>query len=183
MPVPLPETAIDELATPVLWLDADGVIADANAAAANWLGAGRRRLIGVPAAALEPDGDRLALSLAAGRDTPLRVRRVAMAFPGAVPWRFADLWLAPRADGHWLEAHPVDEFPGQDPAHLLPAALSASLKTGCCRRHHRARSNRSTSTPCWSACCALLTPTRAGWCACSATTILRCRNWRAMQTA
>jgi two-component system nitrogen regulation sensor histidine kinase GlnL len=128
MPVPLPETAIDELATPVLWLDAVGLIADANAAAANWLGAGRRRLIGLPAAALEPDGDRLALSLAAGREAPLRLRRVAMAFPGASPWRFADLWLVPRMDGHWLEAHPVDEFPGEDPAQLLPAALSASLK-------------------------------------------------------
>ena len=124
----LPDTAIDELATPVLRLDAAGAIADANAAAANWLGAGRRRLLGLLAAALEPEGDRLATSLAAGRDAPLRLRRVAMAFPAATPWRFADVWLVPRADGYWLEAHPVDEFPGEDPAQLLPAALSASLK-------------------------------------------------------
>lgn len=123
-----PDTLIDELATPVLRLDPAGLVLEANAAAANWLGVGRRRLAGLPAAALEPEGDRLASSLAEGRDAPVRLRRVAMAFPGAMPWRFADLWLVPRADGHWLEAHPVDEFPGQDPAHLLPAALSASLK-------------------------------------------------------
>ncbi|MBO7942359.1 hypothetical protein JTP77_041635, partial [Streptomyces sp. S9] len=43
--------------------------------------------------------------------------------------RFADLWLSRRDDGGWLlEAHPVDEFPGDDPALLLPSALSASLK-------------------------------------------------------
>jgi two-component system nitrogen regulation sensor histidine kinase GlnL len=124
----LPDAAIDELATPVLRLDAAGLVVEANAAAANWLGVGRRRLAGLPGAALEPDGNRLAVSLAAGRDAPLRLRRVALSFPAATPWRFADVWLVPRADGHWLEAHPVDEFPGEDPAQLLPAALSASLK-------------------------------------------------------
>jgi two-component system nitrogen regulation sensor histidine kinase GlnL len=42
---------------------------------------------------------------------------------------FADLWLSRADDGGWLlEAHPVDEFPGDDPALLLPSALSASLK-------------------------------------------------------
>src|SRR5688572_31845996 len=40
---------------------------------------------------------------------------------------FADLWLSRREDGGWLlEAHPVDEFPGDDPALLLPSAISAS---------------------------------------------------------
>jgi two-component system nitrogen regulation sensor histidine kinase GlnL len=52
-----------------------------------------------------------------------------VAFPGSEVLRFADLWLAPRdAGGYWLEAHVVDEFPGDDPAQLLPSALSASLK-------------------------------------------------------
>jgi two-component system nitrogen regulation sensor histidine kinase GlnL len=52
-----------------------------------------------------------------------------LAFPGSDDLRFADLWLAPRdGGGYWLEAHVVDEFPGADPAQLLPAALSASLK-------------------------------------------------------
>jgi two-component system nitrogen regulation sensor histidine kinase GlnL len=52
-----------------------------------------------------------------------------LAFPGHEPARFADVVLSPRADGGWwLEAHPVDEFPGEDPALALPGALSAALK-------------------------------------------------------
>ena len=52
-----------------------------------------------------------------------------MAFPGQDTPRFADVWLSPRDDGGWLfEAHPVDEFPGEDPARALPSALSAALK-------------------------------------------------------
>ena len=42
--------------------------------------------------------------------------------------RFADVSLS-RTDGGWLlEAHPVEEFPGEDPAVALPSALSAALK-------------------------------------------------------
>ncbi len=56
-----------------------------------------------------------------------------MAFPGHDELHFADLLLSPVMDevdigGLWLEVHPVDEFPGDDPARLLPSALSASLK-------------------------------------------------------
>ncbi len=55
-----------------------------------------------------------------------------MAFPGHDRLQFADLMLSPQVDAngacYWLEAHPVDEFPGEDPARLLPSALSASLK-------------------------------------------------------
>src|SRR5690606_23331667 len=59
---------------------------------------------------------------------PVRLRRLAFAFPGNPP-RFADAVLSPREDGGWwLEAHPVDEFPGEDPALALPGALAAALK-------------------------------------------------------
>ena len=48
-----PADAFDELVTPLLRLDAAGVIVDANHAAGRWFGVGRRRLLGTPAAALE----------------------------------------------------------------------------------------------------------------------------------
>jgi two-component system nitrogen regulation sensor histidine kinase GlnL len=119
----------DELVTPLLRLDAAGVVVAANLAAARWLGVGVRRLPGVPAAALERESPGLAKALQSGLDAPLRLRRVALAFPGSDDLRFADLWLVPRdAGGYWLEAHVVDEFPGEDPAQSLPSALSASLK-------------------------------------------------------
>lgn len=124
-----PGNILDELVTPLLRLDAAGTIVAANLAAARWLGVGFRRLAGTPAAALERETQALAGALTLSIDAPLRLRRVAVAFPGSEVLRFADLWLAPRdAGGYWLEAHVVDEFPGDDPAQLLPSALSASLK-------------------------------------------------------
>ena len=123
-----PDT-LDELVTPLLRLDAAGAIVEANQAAGRWLGVGRRRLLGTPAAALERDTQALAQALQQTLDAPLRLRRVALAFPGSDELHFADLWLVSRdAGGYWLEAHVVDEFPGEDPAQLLPSALSASLK-------------------------------------------------------
>lgn len=119
----------DALSTPVAWLGPDGVVAGCNPAFAHWMGVGRRRLIGVPAAALERDGVRLAEALALSGEAPLRLRRAILAYPGSEGVRFADLWLARSGDdGYWLEVHPVDEFPGADPAVLLPSAMSASLR-------------------------------------------------------
>ncbi len=123
------DSPLDALTTPVAWLGADGLVAGCNAAFAHWMGVGRRRLLGVPAAALERDGMQLAEALAQAGETPLRLRRATLAFPGSKGLRFADLWLGRSGDhGYWLEAHPVDEFPGADPALLLPSALSASLR-------------------------------------------------------
>jgi two-component system nitrogen regulation sensor histidine kinase GlnL len=121
---------LDQLATPVLWLDADGRIAGANPACARWLGVSVRRLPGLPLAALELEGEMLARALAeSGEREFARLRRVAMAFPGAEVPRFADVLLSRReGGGWWLEAQPVDEFPGEDPAVALPSALSAALK-------------------------------------------------------
>ncbi|MES2858240.1 MAG: ATP-binding protein [Pseudomonadota bacterium] len=124
-----PELPLESLSTPVASLDGNGVVAGCNAAFAHWMGVGRRRLLGVPATALERDGAQLAEALALAGEAPLRLRRVILAFPGSEGVRFADLWLAPASDGgHWLEVHPVDEFPGPDPALLLPSAMSASLR-------------------------------------------------------
>ena len=59
-PVVAPDPLLDTLATPVLRLDASGIIRNANRAAGQWLGVGRRRMIGLPASALERDSQRLA---------------------------------------------------------------------------------------------------------------------------
>ena len=120
--------ALEALTTPVAWTDPAGGIAHANAAFGRWLGVSVRRLAGIPLAALEADGSRLADWQHAPDGEPVRLRRLAFAFPGNPP-RFADAVLSPREDGGWwLEAHPVDEFPGEDPALALPGALAAALK-------------------------------------------------------
>lgn len=120
---------LDALATPLAWADADGAIAGCNPAFARWLGVGARRLQGLPLAALEFEGDALARWLADGAaQEQIRLRRLPLAFPGASP-RFADVWTGALEAGGWLlEAHPVDEFPGEDPVAALPSALSAALK-------------------------------------------------------
>lgn len=127
-PLPVADHALDALATPLLRLDAAGTVAFANMAMARWLGVSIRRLAGLHAAALEREGTQLATRLAQPPDAPVRLRRVGLALPGSDALHFADLWLGPAEDGLWLEAHPVDEFPGTDPARLLPSALAASLK-------------------------------------------------------
>lgn len=125
------DPALDGLVTPVLRADRQGRVVACNQAFARWLGVSQKRLPGQPLVALEVEGDGLRRALQASADAAdgaLRVRRVALAFLGGEP-RFADVWLAREADGGaLLEAHPVDEFPGEDPARALPLALSAALK-------------------------------------------------------
>ncbi len=122
------EALFDALTTPLLRLDAEGRVVFANAACARWLGVSRRRLPGMHAGALQHDGEQLAALLASAPEAPVRLRGIGMAIPGSEDIHFADLWLTPHDDGAWLEIHPVDEFPGADPAQLLPSALAASLK-------------------------------------------------------
>ncbi|QSX79080.1 two-component system sensor histidine kinase NtrB [Agrilutibacter solisilvae] len=123
---------LDSLTTPIGWTDETGALAGSNTALARWLGVSARRLPGVPLAALEVDGDLLARALREldaepARDS-LRLRRLALAFPGQDEPRFADVSLSRQAAGWLFEAHPVEEFPGEDPAVALPSALSAALK-------------------------------------------------------
>ena len=125
-----PARDTDALATPLAWAEADGRIRACNPAFASWLGVSARRLQGLALTELDAEDGRLAALLPRLADSgeATRMRRARLAFPGAAE-RFADLWLA-RADdgGVRVEAHPADEFPGEDPATALPAALSAALK-------------------------------------------------------
>src|SRR6187549_1160314 len=124
---------LDALATPLAWLDGDGRVARCNLAFARWLGVSQRRLLGRPLTELDAEGDRLAGVLARlGADTeddePQRVHRARLAAADGGE-RFAELWLVREAGGGArIEAHPVDEFPGADPAMALPAAMSAAFK-------------------------------------------------------
>jgi two-component system, NtrC family, nitrogen regulation sensor histidine kinase GlnL len=67
------------------------------------------------------------LQRAAATDGSLRAQRQQFDVAGAEP-RFAHVMARADGDAVWLELHPVDEFPGEDPATLLPAALSIALK-------------------------------------------------------
>lgn len=135
---PLPDAArsgaerpdLDALTTPMAWSDEEGAIAGCNAAFSRWLGVSARRLLGWPLAGLDGGDSHLAQAMVRldAVDAPLRLRRSRLRYADGDEC-FADLWLSRRDDGGWLlEAHPVDEFPGDDPALLLPSALSASLK-------------------------------------------------------
>ncbi|MEO6364449.1 MAG: ATP-binding protein [Luteimonas sp.] len=125
----LSATELESLITPLIWADTAGRIEGCNSAFARWLGVSARRLPEQPLAALEIDGaDLRAALLTAAGDAPVRLRRLSLSCAGGET-RFADAWLSRRDSGGWLlEAHPVDEFPGDDPAIALPSALSAALK-------------------------------------------------------
>ena len=129
MPADAPDA--NALTTPLAWTGANGAIAGCNQAFARWLGVGVRRVVGRPIASLDaeqPERLREAIARLHADSAPLRLRRVRLRHPEADE-HFADLWLSPHGDdGVLVEAHPVDEFPGDDPALLLPAALAASLK-------------------------------------------------------
>jgi two-component system, NtrC family, nitrogen regulation sensor histidine kinase GlnL len=122
--------ALDALATPVAWTDAAGWVVGANQAFGRWLEVSHRRLPGLALAAFEVESQQLAMLFAEPPEgDPLRLRRLRFAFPGTDTLHYADLLFSRRAaGGWWVEAHPVDEFPGRDPAMLLPSALSAALK-------------------------------------------------------
>lgn len=122
--------ALEELSTPVLCVDGDARISFVNAAAASWLGASRRRLIGRDLALL--DGADGALTAAVlqllRRPGSLRCRHIRLLCD--VGERFAEVYASPMdtQGGLLLEFHPTDEFPGSDPVTAMPAALSAALK-------------------------------------------------------
>lgn len=124
------EPALESLSTPIAWADAEGRLLGCNPAFSSWLGVSARRLQGLALTELDAEGGRLAERLPRLPDTgeAVRVRRARLAVPGGGE-RFADLLLARDEHGGLrLEAHPSEEFPGEDPATALPAALHAALK-------------------------------------------------------
>lgn len=121
---------VESLATPVAWLSGAASVLTCNQAFASWLGVSVRRLQGMPLSELDVELGRLSevfLRLPEAGHT-LRVHRARLAFPGSSE-HFAELWLTRLESGEVrLEAHPTEEFLGEDPAKVLPAALSAALK-------------------------------------------------------
>ena len=124
-----PVPSLDQLATPVAWLDGEGRLQGCNPAFASWLGVGARRLLGLRLDELDHEHGRLSALLAKlpASGEALRVHRAQLGMPLGHE-HFAELWLSRREDGVCLEAHPIEEFPGEDPVTALPAALSAALK-------------------------------------------------------
>ena len=121
---------LDHLATPVAWFDADCLLLRCNTAFASWLGVSARRFQGLPLDALDVEAGRLRALTRRLRERgeALRVHRARLAFPGGAE-HFAELWLSLDENSTLqMEAHPAGEFPGEDPATALPAALSAALK-------------------------------------------------------
>lgn len=121
---------LEALATPVAWTAGDGGLVGCNTAFTRWLGVSARRLLGVPLSALDAGDGRLAGLVArlGEGEASMLARRVRLRSPAGGE-HFADLWLSRETDGGLrLEAHATEEFPGEDPATLLPAALSAALK-------------------------------------------------------
>ena len=123
----------DELATPVLMLDRGDRVRYANPACASWLGISARRLVDQPLATIE-GGERALVALVArarAAGSTVRAARVRIVLAGAAE-RYADVAASPAALGAGeaclVECHPVAEFPGEDPALSLPAAISAALK-------------------------------------------------------
>ena len=121
--------AVESLSTPVACLNLDGRVLDCNAAFARWLQLSVRRLRGVHVSELDAEDKGLAELLAdlSPDLEPLCRQRVLLAL-GPGRGSFCTLWLKRVGEVIYLEAHPVDEFPGEDPLKVLPAALSASLK-------------------------------------------------------
>ena len=128
--MPSAAPAAHALSTPLLLVDGGDRVCFANPACAAWLGFSQRRLAGLPAAELPaqpvPLPELAARARAAAGVVCARRQQVA----GAT-LRFADVWASrPEAPAGAVlfEFHPTDEFPGEDPATLLPAALSAALR-------------------------------------------------------
>jgi two-component system, NtrC family, nitrogen regulation sensor histidine kinase GlnL len=121
---------IETLATPVAWLSASGALTGCNQAFASWLGVSARRLLGMPFSELDVELGRLSevLQRLPEMGHTLRVHRARLAFPAGRE-HFAELWLTRLENNEVrVEAHPAEEFLGEDPAKALPAALSAALK-------------------------------------------------------
>src|SRR6186713_1051161 len=98
----LPSIALlDQLATPLVLLDAELRTRYANPACASWLGLSLRRLVDQPLEALEGDGGGRLAELAArvlATGHPMHARHVALAPQAGVMESFADIHVVPLAN-------------------------------------------------------------------------------------
>ena len=120
---------LDYLATPLLWLDDDGRVADCNAAFCTWLSVGKRRLLGLDINQLDHEAPRLRELCRQCRfpEDRMHAHRLQISFAGQSE-HFADAVVVREVSGWRMEWHPRAEFDGADPALALPAALSVALK-------------------------------------------------------
>lgn len=128
MTIPL-DPALDHLATPLLWLEDSGRVADCNAAFCTWLSLGKRRLQGMDIDLLDHEAPRLRDLCRQCRQVEDRMlaHRLQLSFGGQRE-HFADAIVVRETTGWRIEWHPRAEFDGADPALALPAALSVALK-------------------------------------------------------
>lgn len=122
------DDALDALATPVLRVVGER-IDYLNPAAASWFGSGLRRLQKQSLSTIDPEGSLQSLAARATEARgSLRAQRLTLGVAGT-DVRFAHALVSVDSeDAVWLELHPVDEFSGDDPATMLPAALGVALK-------------------------------------------------------
>lgn len=128
MTLPL-DPALDQLATPLLWLEDSGRVADCNAAFCTWLSLGKRRLQGMDIDQLDHEAPRLRELCRQCRlpEDRMLAHRLQLSFGGQRE-HFADAIVVRETAGWRIEWHPRAEFDGADPAVALPAALSVALK-------------------------------------------------------
>lgn len=129
MPFPPPAPDLEHLATPLAWVDADGVLRGCNGAFARWLDTSPRKLAGLHLDRLDAQAPHLSGQLIRLHDAsaaPVHVRHAGLRLAPDVERR-ADLWLTRIDHGVLLEAHPLDDFPPAS-AQALPDALNAALQ-------------------------------------------------------
>lgn len=122
-------TNAEQLATPILWVDSLAKIVDCNSAFSSWLALGKRRLVGMELNQLDQQAPRLH-DLCQRNNTPqarTQAQRLHIRYANQEDF-FADAIIACQESGWRIEWHPRAEFEGDDPAIVLPAALSVALK-------------------------------------------------------
>ena len=122
-------TNAEQLATPILWVDATGIIVDRNSAFSSWLALGKRRVVGLSLSQIDQEAPRL-LNLCERNNAPharIQAQRLHLSYASQNEF-FADAIIVCHEQGWRIEWHPRAEFEGDDPALALPAALSMALK-------------------------------------------------------
>ena len=105
--------SIDQLATGVAGLDAEGRVVCANPAFVEHTGFGLSRLLGQTLVALRPDGERLHASTlrAQAESSTLQVRDVVVC-PAPGRESHLDFTITPNQEGAWIETHPAASASG-----------------------------------------------------------------------